>query len=127
MKALAIFAACLVAASSAFAIPGPAPHPRPAPHPGPAMTGGKHGHHGHGHYWQGGGNVFFDPFAPQVIATFPAYTDVEPSVGYLPPPPVVLPFSPPPEPQRLRHTGPKIIYIGHHPTVRGPKVIYGTD
>ena len=46
------------------------------------------------------------------------------------PPPVVLappPFCAPLAPARLRHTGPRIIYIGHQPTVEGPRVIYGTD
>jgi hypothetical protein len=141
MKALAIIAACLVAASPAFAVPGAASHAGPAPHPGPShghgpgMMSGKHGHNGHGHDGYGGGNVFFDPFGPQVLSTFPAYTDVQPAVADLPPPVVLpapdfvppAPYCPPLEPARLRHTGPRIIYIGHQPKVSGPTVIYGTD
>ena len=137
MKALAILAVCLAAASPALAFPGSAPHAGPGPHvgpaahPGPAMMG--HGRHRHG-----GRNLFFDPFGPQVLSAYPANVDAEPAAGLSPsvelPPPTLVqltpgPFCPPPEPPppRLRHTGPRIIYIGRQPSVKGPDIIYGTD
>lgn len=131
MKALAILAACLLAASPALAAPGPAPHPglaphpRPQPHPGPVVMRG-----GHGHFHHGGGVGIYAP-GLDVLPAFPADVDVEPTAVDLPPPVVLAPppFCAPLAPARLRHTGPRIIYIGHQPapTVDGPTVIYGTD
>ena len=61
----------------------------------------------------------------------PADDYEQPAAGILPPPVILAPqaasYCAPPEPPRLTHTGPRIIYIGHQPTVDGPRVIYGTD
>jgi hypothetical protein len=60
----------------------------------------------------------------------PAYDEVQPASAGLLPPIIVAPpegHCPPAIPARLRHPGPRIIYIGHQPTVDGPRVIYGTD
>jgi len=143
MKALAILATCLVAAlpvgfaSPSFAAPGfaphvgPAPHPRAQPHPGPVPMGGRHGWR-HGHGGEGVGIL-----APDALGASPAYdygqpaADVLPTPDILPPPVILAPqaasYCAPPEPPRPRHTGPRIIYIGHQPRVDGPTVIYGTD
>ncbi|HXT08632.1 MAG TPA: hypothetical protein VN715_17075 [Roseiarcus sp.] len=130
MKALAVFAICFVAASPAFAMPRAAPHPGPmphvAPHPGRGMIGG-HRHHGH----HAGANGFFDASGPEVLPALPDADAEEPEVTVLPPTIVQLspgPYCPPAAPVGMRHTGPRIIYIGHQPAGNnGPTVIYGTD
>jgi hypothetical protein len=79
---------------------------------------------GRGHHGEGVGI-----YAPDVVAA-PADAYEQPAAAILPPPVILAPqaaYCPPPELPRLRHTGPRIIYIGHQPTVEGPTVIYGTD
>ena len=130
MKALAILAACFVAASPSFAAPtaashaGPAHHVGPAPHPGRAMMGGRHRHHG-----QRAVIGLFNTYGPEVLTSAPAPDQAEPEIAVLPQPTVVLapgPYCPPLAPVRMRHTGPRIIYIGQQPTRNdGPTVIYG--
>jgi hypothetical protein len=137
MKALAILSACLAAcvfaaspACAAHGHAGPTPHPRaqphlgPQPHPGPVVMGG----HGHAHHGYGGDAGIYAPYAPDFA--LPAYDNGQQTVSILPQPIVELspgPYCPPAAPARMTHTGPRIIYIGHQPTVNGPEVIYGTD
>lgn len=134
MKALAVLAACVLFSGPALAFgqgPGGGFHPG-APHPGGSHPGGFHPggfHPGHGHRGPRGG---FGPglwggyvAAPIVAAPEPerAVAAPEEPVAQLAP----APYCPTAAPAPRRPSGPHIIYIGHKPTIHGPKVIYGAE